>query len=309
MIKNAEYNVIISDSLKKINKLKILVNFFNKEYLINICVRIQIIHQLFENNKELDIYKLSIFNTQFTDTVIELLANLKKIKEQNILILDTEIRLNNEYLSKLKTIDYSDIDKIEFNKTVSKILKNCYTILSKGYDDIDPFYDYNFNKKYNSIFKEISSQELNNIEKYEEKFLYLNNRFKIQKKLMGVLNKFNFKIEFILGLKCSTIFVDIFKVDNYYFSFIPYKNLFLFCDESIIKGINDKVITKYNLINKINDLEAQILKTRSEIPVDIEITLNNFLTKINEINFLESLQEVDIQNNILKNMLNTKIIN
>jgi len=312
-----EYNEIINDSIKKINKLKILVNFFNQDYLQNICIRIQIIHQLFEINKELDIFKLSAFNAQFTDSVIELLSNIKKIKEQNILLLYNEISINKGILEQIKnkkSSSYLD-DKIEYNKQITKILKSCYQILSKGYNDVDPFFDINFNEKYKEdLFIEISSNEINKFESFDENQLYLNNFFNIQKKLLGIINKFEYNIEFIRGFKNSGIFLNVFKINNEYFFYFPQKKLFLLCDKNKIEKylklpeVSKNEINKYSIQNRIKELEFQIEKTKIQIPEETEKVLKEFLEKINSIDFIENLQKIDIQTNILKSMLKNQIL-
>ncbi len=92
---------IFQDSNKIISKLQLLSTFFEDEVIYKIFVRSQVIHKLFENNPEIDTYKLNLFHLQFTESVIELLRRIKKTNEKNTSLLLDEISLNNELIQNL----------------------------------------------------------------------------------------------------------------------------------------------------------------------------------------------------------------
>ena len=86
-----EVTAIIKDSEKRLNKLKVLTNFFDQSQVIAISVRTRVIHDMFANNKDLDINKLEVFHLQFTDSHLDLLIKLKKKNEQKYLLITKEI--------------------------------------------------------------------------------------------------------------------------------------------------------------------------------------------------------------------------
>jgi hypothetical protein len=64
---------ILNESNKIISKLQLLSVFFGDDIIYKIYLRSQVIHQLFEDNPELDINKLELFHLQFTQTLLDLL--------------------------------------------------------------------------------------------------------------------------------------------------------------------------------------------------------------------------------------------
>ena len=73
-----DFTTIIRDSEKRLNKLKILINFFDQSQIIAIHVRTKVIHDIFFSNKTLDTSKLELFHLQYTDSLLDLLVKLKK---------------------------------------------------------------------------------------------------------------------------------------------------------------------------------------------------------------------------------------
>src|SRR5476651_556918 len=91
---------ILNDSNRIISKLQLLSVFFGDDIIYKIFLRTQVIHQLFDDNAELDINKLELFHLQYTQTLIDLLRKIKKNNEKSILILLDEIQLNKELIGK-----------------------------------------------------------------------------------------------------------------------------------------------------------------------------------------------------------------
>lgn len=315
-----EYNRIIKDSDKKINKIKILCNFFNQNILFNINTRIQVIHQLFVNNKELDIFKLDIFHAQFTVTIIDLLGNIKKIKEQNILLLESEVRIINEKISEINAIPNNDeLFKNEqkiHSKNMRICLNNIYICLSNSKKDkcIENSNITKFNIKYSNNYINIDSNTFKQINNIDYNICYTDNDIIIQKKLLGVLNKYNYDISFIVGLKCGLLILEIFKINttNEYFVFDLSKKLFIFVDYNLIKNhltVDNTVEfrNKLDLINKCNDLSFKINDIRSQLPENVMLVLSDVLIKLNDVDFLKDMEKVDLQTAILRDLLNVEI--
>ena len=75
---NDEAVNILSQSKRRLTKLKLLANFFENVDIISIYIKTDIIHNLFQENKALDYSKLELFHLQYTDSLIELLTKIKK---------------------------------------------------------------------------------------------------------------------------------------------------------------------------------------------------------------------------------------
>lgn len=95
------YANILKASSTEISRLQLLSVFFEEETLYKIFLRSQVIHQMFENNVDLDIDKLEIFHVQFTASLIELLRKIKKSNEKNVSLIYDEISLNKELIEKM----------------------------------------------------------------------------------------------------------------------------------------------------------------------------------------------------------------
>ncbi|WP_435525767.1 hypothetical protein [Chryseobacterium indoltheticum] len=75
---NEEVAIIMSQSKRRLTRLKLLANFFENVDIIAIYIKTDIIHNLFNENQTLDFNKLELFHLQYTDSLIELLTKIKK---------------------------------------------------------------------------------------------------------------------------------------------------------------------------------------------------------------------------------------
>jgi len=78
---------IFNESKRIISKLQLLAAFFGDEILYKIYLRTEVIHQMFEQNPELDANNLELFHLQYTASLIELLRKIKKNNEKNVSLL------------------------------------------------------------------------------------------------------------------------------------------------------------------------------------------------------------------------------
>src|SRR5215217_3330187 len=99
---------ILKTSRTEISRLQLLSVFFEDEVLYKIYLRSQVIHQLFENNEELDIDKLELFHVQFTASLIELLRKIKKSNEKSVSLIYDEIDLNKELIRQMGDSVFSE---------------------------------------------------------------------------------------------------------------------------------------------------------------------------------------------------------
>ncbi len=311
---------IISESTKKLITLKLLANFFNHADLIAVLIRTKIIHNLFEGNKTLDINKLDLFHIQYTNTLIDLFQKLKKSKEQNYQLICDEIYINDDFIARLK-LDVADHDFVNeirvHNVNVSQKIETLYRQLESG---INSSFSWNevmaFSAKRGSeYYREISPEKFQQLTNHAEKKVYENANVAIERKLLGKLNIHQFKVKFLCGLRCGDENAEIFDFmhSNERLVFINDRKAFYLIDSWHIEGIDlsrnlsskNQVLEQLQLKNAA--LKEQLTKVRTSLPADVEDVLENYLAKISGVDFLEELQNVDEQTNILKAMLNINI--
>lgn len=313
---------ILNESTRALSKLHLLAAFFADEIVMKVYVRSQVIHQLFENNTELDVNKLELFNLQFTDTVVELLRKIKKSNERNVMLLFDEIQVNTDMITRLEASSYSENDyRLEKQRQTLKInnsLRKLYEVLSNDSSE------YPFAKNINSFsarfasgfYPTVEADVLAKLTEYQPNEVYTNAHAIIQRKLMGLLCKYDFKTEFYSGLKSGSLIVEVFRIleTDIYYIFYPSRNLFLLCDAAEIQAINntialDKPDTMVQELKNRNDqLQSSVAVTKAFLPNEVRTLLADHYKKISDINFLQNMANFDTQANILKAMLNTDLM-
>lgn len=315
------YDQIIKDSTKKLSVVKMLAHFFNHKDLFAVYIRTKVIHNLFESNKNLDANKLELFHVQYTSTLIELFQKIKKAKEQQYLLITDEIYINDDLIKKLERetdpLDFQQAAKQHASK-MSKQLKGIYAMLVSGNDstaigwaEIMTFSA----TKGNEFYRDLSHDSFLALAEFEGRKTYETNQTVIEKKLMGKLNKFNFRIKFACGFRFQNDYLEVFDfVDsNEKFVFInSTKSFYLFNDElatglDLSKNVSNKIAIIIDLKNKNEELSEKLATIKTTIPDEVEEVLQGYLEKISGVDFLEELQNVDEQTNILRAMLNINI--
>lgn len=314
------YGQIIKESSKRLVAVKTLSNFFNHPDLFAVYIRTQVIHNLFESNRALDVHKLELFHVQFTTTLIELFQKLKKAKEQQYLLLSDEIYINEDLVRKLESetasANFNDESR-KYSKMMSDKIKQLYSILATDapvpftWGDIMAFSA----RMSAEFYREVSAEHFQCLTAHVGRPAYSNEFATIERKLLGRLNIMNFRLKFACGIVHEDETVEVFDfVDsNDKFIFIGSNKSFYFLDEETAKGLD---LSK-NISNKgriIRDLKAKTDKLREKqatiktsLPKNVEDVLTGYLEKISGVDFLEELQNVDEQTNILRAMLNINI--
>ncbi|MVN90429.1 hypothetical protein [Mucilaginibacter aquatilis] len=313
---------ILIESTRALSKLHLLAAFFADEIVMKVYVRSQVIHQLFENNSELDVNKLELFHLQFTDTVIELLRKIKKSNERNVSLLFDEIQVNADMITRLEASSYSENDyRLEKQRQALKInnsLRKLYEVLSHDSSE------YPFSKNINSFsarfasgfYPTVEADVLAKLTQYEPNEVYTNAHAVIQRKLMGLLCKYDFKSEFYSGLKSGSLIIEVFRIKepDIYYIFYPSRNLFLLCDAAEIQDINNSIALDkpdtlvQELKNRNDQLHSSVAITKTFLPNEIRNLLADHYKKISDINFLQNMSNFDTQANVLKAMLNTDLM-
>lgn len=313
---------IFQDSQKIISKLQLLAAFFQEEIIYKIYLRSQVIHQMFEQNPDLDANNLELFHLQYTASLIELLKKIKKNNEQNVSLLFDEIQLNNELESQLSSSFYQEKNygqgKQKQTLKINISLRRLYQLLSDNSDE------YPFSKNINSFsarfsaefYSEVSAELLQDLIGFDPVKVYTNAHAIIAKKLLGLLCKYDFKTAFFCGLKAGNTVLEVYKFaeTERYFLFYPLRNLFLFCDYAKLTNINltNQVSQKENMISELkakNDqLQSNIGVAKVYLPQEIKTLLAENYRKLSDISFMQNISNIDAQANILKAMLNTDMI-
>jgi hypothetical protein len=310
---------IIKDSDRKLVVLKLLSNFFNHPDLIGVQIRTKIIHNLFENNRSLDVNKLDLFHIQYTNSLVDLFQKLKKSKEQHYLLVSDEIYINDDFISKLdlgiEETKFPEQMKVHA-KNMSRKIEQLYKMFATETSDVFSWDEIvNFS---NSIQSEYYRQIP--IEQYErltcfDRSIYENLFSKFEKKLLGRLNIFKFRIKFLCGLVCNDEIIEVyeFRDSNDKFIFVNNDKSFYLLDETDTKRIDlsKNSSTKNQVIDQLRAknavLKEQLGTIKTSLPIDVQEVLKSYLDKISSVDFLDELQNVDEQTNILKAMLNINI--
>jgi hypothetical protein len=312
---------ILKQSNTEISRLQLLSVFFEEEIIYKIFLRSQVIHQLFEHNEDLDIEKLSLFHLQFTSTVIELLRKIKKSNEKNVSLVYDEISLNKELIKKMESSIVLDksfhLDKQRQTLKIKQSLSKLFEVLSSDSKEFPFSKNINsFSSRYSrEFYYDITAEELGRLIDYDLTKMYVNSFATIERKLMGLLCKYDFKFEFFYGLKSGQMVIEIYKfidIDKH-FLFFPHRNLFLFCDLNDLEGVDwtNDLSEKGNLIREIayktDQLESNAVTLKTYVPKEILDLLEENYLKISDVSFLDHLQNFDVQANILKAMLKTDL--
>jgi hypothetical protein len=235
---------ILNQSNRMLSKLQLLSVFFGDDMIYKIYMRSQVIHKLFEANPELDINKLDLFHIQFTQSLIDLLKKIKKNNEGNVSLLFDEIQINSDMIERLNDPTYTlanfNLEKQRQALKVNSSLRKLFQVLS------DESRDNPLSKNINSFssrfaadfFFTVSNDLVEEVTAYNLNDIYKNDYAKIQRKLMGVLCKYDFKTEFYCGLKSGSQVIEVYKfVDaDRYFLYAPGDTLFEFFDIAKIAG-------------------------------------------------------------------------
>lgn len=313
------YVQIIKDSNRKLVILELLSNFFNHKDLVGALIKTKIIHTLFLNNRTLDINKLELFHIQFTNSLIDLFQKIKKSKEQHYLLISDEIYINDDIISKLK----SEIGESKFAKQIqvhsqnmSKKIEELYQlfvtekIVFFSWNDIMTFSD-SIQSEY---YREISINQYEQLTRFNKGF-YENSFAKFEKKLLGRLNILKFKIKFLCGFVCNNEIIEVyeFRDSNDQFIFVANDKSFYFLNNESTKGIDfsknnsakEQIVLQ--LTAKNADLKLELSTIKTTLPETVQEVLKDYIDKISSVDFLDELQNVDEQTNILKTMLNINI--
>ncbi|MDC8106759.1 hypothetical protein MTQ00_19830 [Chryseobacterium sp. B21-037] len=313
---NDEAVTILSQSKRRLTKLKLLANFFENVNIISIYIKTDIIHNLFNENKTLDFQKLELFHLQYTDSLIELLTKIKKKKENDLLAVINEIDINNQYISAFeeRKVDSFEIDRKMYSGIFSTHLKNLYKDLTEDKFTLnwnDVLY---FHKKYATEFFRTEADEsklkLHPVPSYQY------NDYFIERKLLGKLNIQNFKVRFMCGYRIDRNEYELFRIfqsDEHFIFNIEEKRLYLIDDElaylNTAENESNQIVIINQLKRKNQELEESIGERKRTLPEDVETVLKDYLRNLENVDIMSKIFDVNEETNILRAMLNLNLNN
>lgn len=316
---------ILNKSSDIIKQLSEYVSFFEEPILMKIYLQTQIIHKLFEDNEDIDISKLELYHLQFSSTLLTLLEKIKLKNERIVRMYENEIAVNNEMIEKLRKIIQEeggfDLDKEKQAERMSRTLRRIYTSFYENKEDY-PFTEdvTSFSIKYykdhffdipNDIFRALTEYDRTKIRTFKNKYVA------IEQYLLRDLGSVNFKIKYFVGVKSYPMLLEVYEFKdktNEYFLYWPAKNLFLKCDISLLpyEKWEAEMSKRPRMIKELTrnnqKAEQNIKNTERYISHDIIDLLGENYDKITDIDFLASLEDINIHAEILKSMLDTKMI-
>ena len=306
----------MSQSRRRLTKLKLLSNFFENIDIISVYIKTDIIHKLFEENKTLDYNKLELFHLQYTDSLIELLTKIKKKKENDLLAVINEININNQYIDAFeeKKADHFETDRKLYSGIFSEHLRKLYKDLTEDKFSLnwnDVLY---FHKKYAVEFYRTEADETKlkpgNVSSYSYQ------DYAIERKLLGKLNIQNFKVRFVCGYRIGRNEYELFKIfqSNEHFIFnVEERRLYLIDEDLKDLNISENESNQTSVINQLRrkneELEETIHENKRMLPEGVDNVLKDYLRNIESVDIMSKIFDVNEETNILRAMLNLNLNN
>lgn len=307
---------IMSQSKRRLTKLKLLANFFEHIDIISIYIKTDIIHNLFQENKTLDYKKLELFHLQYTDSLIELLTKIKRQKENDMLAVINEIDVNNKYIEGFEERrgDSFQTDRKMYSGVFSQHLKTLYKDLTENIFTADWNNVLYFHKRYGQEFYRTNADEEQLKSQPFPAYQYKD--YTIERKLLGRLNIQSFKVRFVCGYLIGTYEYELFRIfqsDDYFIFGIDEKKLYLFDGELEKLDISENQSNQTTIINQLKNknelLENSINERKRMLPAEVENVLKDYLKNLENIDIMSKIFDFDEETNILRAMLNLNLNN
>lgn len=308
---------ILSQSKRRLTKLKLLANFFENVDIISIYIKTDIIHNLFQENKGLDYSKLELFHLQYTDSLIELLTKIKRQKENDLLAVINEIDVNNKYISGFeeKRVDGFETDRKMYSGVFSNQLKSLYKDLTEdkfrvNWDNVLYFY-----KKYATEFYRSNVDE--ELLKSGSFPAYQYQDYQIERKLLGRLNIQNFKVRFVCGYVITGNEYELFKIfqsDDQFIFDIEGRKMYLIDPKKLEKldtmpNESNQGTIVHQLKRKNEQLEDTINERKRTLPDQVISVLADYLKNLENVDIMSKIFDINEETNILRAMLNLNLNN
>ena len=316
---------VLKESLDKLNKLKIYVNYFDFPYITSIYNQSVILHEIFESNDELNMNKLDQFHMYYTDHLLEMLQKIKKSHDEHYVIVSAQVKSYESKISTLKDyiVDIVNNDIKESDNIKARYSQNMVMQLNSIYNClIDKFDDFRFKTSKNlklysqikksNLFYQIPSELFTSIIDFNYENNYKYQEFWVERKLMGRLQKNLFNIKFVNVFICGDLNFELFKIDdtNDHFIYVPNTCVFKFVDYNTLKAYIAESNTKYGSYNleletytkKLTELKIKKDDIRNFDDKTIN-TIKGYMEKIEDVELVEKITSIDVERQNLESIL------
>ncbi len=321
------YKIVMNDSSNRLSDLKIYVNFFRNNTLNSIYNQTELVHDVFKTNADLKYRKLDQYHYTYTDHLIELLKKTKKAADDNYLIADSQVNSQKKNIANLRESiasfekkDYLN-KQMQYARYVTLQLSTIYNCLVDGFNDFRFISVRNFVSYSKTIsdldFFLLPDNIYNELIEYDIEKNYTYENFFIDRLLMGKLQKSLFSIEFCEVFYNGNSKIELFKISdsNTHFIYIVDLNIFKIVDYTKIAQYVVQTNTKIGkiqteiqvLTNKLHTLNQTLENTKSFDNKTLDI-LDKYLLKIEDINLIDHIAEVDLERRNLDSMLDLTLL-
>lgn len=306
---------IISQSRRRLTKLKLLANFFENVDIISIYIKTDSIHHLFQENKGLDYNRLELFHLQYTDSLIELLTKIKRQKENDMLAVINEMDVNSRYISGFeeKRVDGFETDRKMYSSIFSNQLKSLYRDLTEDRFTLNWDNVLYFQRKYAAEFyrSEVDEELL----KTGVFPAYQYQDYQIERKLLGRLNIQNFKVRFVCGYAVHGNEYELFKVfqtEDFFIFDIEGKKIYLADAEKLEKlntmpNESNQGSMIRQLKTKNEQLENSMNERKKTLPEQVTEVLKDYIRNLENTDIISKMFDINEETNILRAMLNLNL--
>lgn len=335
------HELIMQKSQEHLNDIKIYVNYFSEEELLNkVFIQSQVIHDVFAENKELNYKSLEQFHLYYTSHLLDVLKQLKKKYDEKNLITRSKIKAIKEFVSKneekLKkmTVDAKKAsnDKYKYASFMTLLLTSIYNCIVKNFEDFRfkskiQYQKLTFCATYgldyawelpHDVFKKVT--ELLTDDQKDEKgnpvgAPYRYNGYIIERPLLGRINRDHYHVSFLGAFRMDghADFFELFRIsdtENYFIVQAEY---------GLIRSVDIKLLQQYMVdrMTKIGQVQEDIIDNENQIrdlnfqmkenPVftpEIKETLNKYIETISKQELMTDFTQVDQHRKNLEAIMN-----
>jgi len=322
--------IILQNSQNRINKIKIYATYFDNVTLTNILNQTEVVHDVFLNNKDLNFNKLDQYHYYYTDHLIELLHKLKTSKDENFAVITTQIKsIENKIATGKKKsnqilqgdIKKNDNAKAQYAQVMSLQLASIYNCMVDNFNDfrykkLGSFTPYTAKNGLDLAWS-LESELFLSFIKFEPLGQYAWEEYKIDRKLMGRLQKHLFLIDFVGVCYSGDSSFELFKISDSddYFIYIHELGIFKFIEYRLVQEFCTTDNTKYgNLCKEIDELENKKIEIKSKftdiknVDSKTETILRQYLVKIEDMELINKISEVDVERKNLQSILDLTML-
>jgi len=324
-IKQDPAEIVLKESQDRINKMKIYARYFDNRVLTDILNQTEVVHDVFVDNRELSYNKLEQYHYYYTDHLVELLQKLKTSKDENNGVITSQVKsLENKIANGKKrslqilheNIKALNNDKAQYAQYMSLQLASIYNCM------VDNFNDFRYKKRValttytakngTDLSWPLPSELFLQLTDYKSENQYQWEDYHIERKLMGRLQKNLFLIDFVGTCLSGDTYFEVFKISDSedYFIYTHDQGIFKFLDFRKIQDLCTTDNTTYGELNReiaeFEDKKVEIKSRLTEIKkIDSKVTetLKEYLKKIENIELMNTISEVDVERRNLQSIL------